>query len=77
MKWLVDYLDRELNLQHDQRETIEYGLASLLYTALSVVSALLLVSFWGSTGNSGNYFCNHALSQSQRWRRIFPHLTAV
>ena len=47
MKWLVDYLDRELNLQHDQRETIEYGLASLLYTALSVVSALLLAKLLG------------------------------
>ncbi|HZK24174.1 MAG TPA: accessory gene regulator B family protein [Oscillospiraceae bacterium] len=47
MKWLVDYLTRELKLAHDQREIIEYGLSSLVYTALSIFSALLLAKLFG------------------------------
>lgn len=46
MKWLVDYLARELKLQEDQREIIEYGLYSLVYTSLSLIGALLLAALF-------------------------------
>jgi len=47
MKQFVNYLTRELQLSEEKSEIIEYGLFSLLYSWLSIFTALVLGALFG------------------------------